>query len=74
MRREAEEHTREGELQAEANFKDLVFANNPKLYEALFGFDEVTDEELEAEDFGWIQPQNENEARALLDDLQAIME
>lgn len=54
----------------EARFKDLVFANNPDLYKALFG-SEVTDEDQQDDSFNWIVPQTEQEAMELLREAQS---
>lgn len=74
MKCETEQYIEENQAKSEAQFKDMVFANNPKLYEALFGQESISDEELETGDFEYIEPQNEEEARELLAELQSFMD
>lgn len=52
----------------EARFKDMIFANNPEMYQALFPV-EVTNEDQENDDFNWVVPQTEQEAKQLLSDV-----
>jgi hypothetical protein len=56
-------------------FRSLVFANNPKLYEALFPQDaEVTDDVIQAPEFEWVVPADEEEALALMRELDQAMQ
>lgn len=66
-------------LGSEDNLRNAVFAadlhHGLKYYNALFGQDEdiVSDEELESGDIEWIQPESEEEARALMEEMDRVM-
>ena len=52
----------------DTNFKSLVFANDPTLYKSLF----AESEELTEKDFVEMQPQDEDELKAVLDDMRRM--
>ena len=63
--------SREDKEQAETedtNFKSMVFANDLTLYKSLF----AESEELTDEDFVEMQPQDEDELKAVLDDMRRM--
>lgn len=52
-------------------FRNLVFANNPRLYRELFPEQQtLSDDEIESESFEWIVPESEEEALALLAEME----
>jgi hypothetical protein len=67
-----QETLKRDETLREANFRDTLFAVSPERYQILFA-EEMRDEEIESEEFEWIVPQTEEEAMALLADVQQVM-
>jgi hypothetical protein len=56
-------------------FRSMVFANNPKLYEAMFAQEaEVSDDVIQAPEFEWVVPSDEGEALALMRELDQAMQ
>jgi hypothetical protein len=54
------------ENQAEVDFKNLVFANNPQLYKALF----IDKPEVDPDQVEWIRPRSPEEVKEALEELK----
>lgn len=76
MKTEADEAIARDSTLREANFRDMVFANNPQLYKALFR-DELEgaldDETIESDDFEWIVPKSEAEFHELMREMEGSL-